>query len=180
MKKVFIVIAALGISAFNITNLYAQNTADYAKRTFRFSAALASAENDELFVTAHYLNDVNVKAVRTFQKMYKDARNVFWSESNGTIYSRFTANGTAYRNFFTKKGSWIGGIQTYGEEKLPREVRAVIKPIYYDYAITLVDEVSLPDQQPVYVVHIEDNNSIKNIAIQNGETRVLDEFEKSN
>ena len=93
---------------------------------------------------------------------------------------RFANKGIDYRNFFTQKGSWIGGIQTYGEDKLPREVRAVIKPVYYDYAITLVEEVSLPNQQPVYIVHVEDKDSIKNIAVQNGEMRVLDAFEKAN
>lgn len=179
MKKVIIVFAVLGISAFNLFNYsFAQTTTDYARRSFRFSAELANAADDETMST-NYLSDVSVRAVRTFQKMFKDAHNVSWSEVNGTYYSRFSDKGTDYRNFFTRNGGWIGGIQTYGENKLPRDVRAIIKPIYYDDVITLVDEVNLPNQQPVYVVHLEGENSIRNIAVQNGEMRTLEEFEKA-
>jgi hypothetical protein len=181
MKKVIIVIAVLGISAFNLFNYSnAQITQNHARRMFRFSAELASAADNETATPAVYGNDINAKAIRTFQKMFKDAQNVSWSEENGTYNSRFKSNGVDYRNFFSKGGSWIGGMQTYGENKLPRDVRAIIKPIYYDYTITIVDEVNLPNQQPIYVIHMEGENLIKNIAVQGGEIRTIDEFEKAN
>jgi peptidoglycan hydrolase-like protein with peptidoglycan-binding domain len=179
MKKLVILFAALGIAALNVKSLYAQGAQDYARRNFKFSALLASAADDEDITATNYAGDVSEKAVRTFQKMFKDASNVSWSEENRTVYSRFNSNGVNYRNFFTRGGNWIGGIRTYGEDKLPKDVRAIVKPQYYDYAITLVDEVNLPNQLPVYVVHLEDATSIRNVAVQNGEIRVLDQFYKS-
>ncbi|HMI63045.1 MAG TPA: hypothetical protein VK518_19140, partial [Puia sp.] len=65
------------------------------------------------------------------------------------------------------------------EKQLPRDVRAIVKSTYYDFVITLVRIIEIPDHM-VYLVHMEDENSIKIVRVsEEYEMDVLEEFTKN-
>jgi hypothetical protein len=62
---------------------------------------------------------------------------------------------------------------------MPRDVRAMVKSQYYDYTITLVEEIIEPFKPLVYVVHLEDVETLKNIRVSEREMEVMDEYKKN-
>ncbi len=94
------------------------------------------AENNDNSI----LKDINPKAIKDFKKTFA-ARNKTWYKSDKGFIASFSLgeikNVVAYNN----KGKWQHTIRIYNEDKLPRNVRANVKHTYYDYSITLVEEI---------------------------------------
>ena len=65
----------------------------------------------------------------------------------------------------------------YDEKKLPPEVRAIGKSTYYDYSITRVDEIHV-NSQIIYQVHMQDENTWKNIRVCDGSIEVVEDYNK--
>jgi hypothetical protein len=80
------------------------------------------------------------------------------------FFSYFHKNGYGDRAFYDKKGHWVYSLILFGEDKLPRDVRATIKSAYFDMAIKLVEEVQTSDGH-VYIVHLEDQSGFRVIKI---------------
>ncbi len=57
---------------------------------------------------------------------------------------------------------------------------ALVKSQYYDYTITLVEEIEVPMKPLVYVVHMEDSATLKNVRVSDREMEVLEEYKKDN
>jgi hypothetical protein len=55
----------------------------------------------------------------------------------------------------------------------------MIKSQYYDYKITLVEEIVQTLKPLVYVVHMEDATSLKNIRVSEREMEVIEEYKKA-
>ncbi len=87
------------------------------------------------------------KAIKDFQTRFADANNAKWfSDENGFV-SYFVKDGYGNRVFYDKKGHWQYSLIFYGEDKLPRDVRAAVKSTYFDLSITLVEEVQTTERQ---------------------------------
>jgi hypothetical protein len=164
--------------------IYAQNSvgpvAFSSTKTFKSSIrSLTALEN--LTSTGSYIpdaKDIQSKAVKDFQIRFSNVSNAVWfSDPNGFL-SYFVQDGYGNRVFYDKKGRWKFSLILYGENKLPRDIRALIKSTYYDLAITLVKEVRTIDGVG-YVVNLEDKSNIKIIKINNGgEMEILLELTK--
>jgi hypothetical protein len=62
---------------------------------------------------------------------------------------------------------------------LPKDVRALVRSTYYDYHITQADEIlQHGNEEPVYLVHLKDEKSWKNIMIKDGEIIEREEYGK--
>jgi hypothetical protein len=55
----------------------------------------------------------------------------------------------------------------------------MIKSQYYDYKITLVEEIVQTLKPLVYVVHMEDATTLKNIRVSDREMEVVEEYKKA-
>ena len=75
------------------------------------------------------------------------------------------------------KGHWRFTISYYDEKKLPDEVRATVKSIYYDYNITRVEEIHV-DDIIMYLVHMQDENTWKILKIADREMSIVEDFNK--
>jgi len=120
---------------------------------------------------------VNIKAVRDFAKSFKDVENVHWYTVPDGAMVYFTERGIKSRAGYDKKGNWLYCMRSYAEQHLPKEIRAQVKSIYYDYAITWVNEITY-GRQALYVVHIQDEFCWKNIRISEDEMETMETFEK--
>jgi hypothetical protein len=68
-------------------------------------------------------------------------------------------------------------IRYYNEEKLPREVRHLVKSNYYDFSIYHVSEFR-SNGKTAYVVVLEDKTSWKKIKVVDSEFEIIGEFSK--
>ncbi|HLZ88734.1 MAG TPA: hypothetical protein VKQ52_15870 [Puia sp.] len=116
-----------------------------------------------------------VKASRDFWKQVGDQKNEQWYKETTGYSAEYTDGPVKALYRYDKNGKWLYSILTYGENRLPEEVRHLVRSTYYDFGIQWVKEVG-DAQSTVYVVHIENDTAWKEVAVQDGEMRVLKEF----
>lgn len=76
------------------------------------------------------------------------------------------------RTFYDKKGRVRFTISYYSEKELPREVRSIVKPEYYDYTILTVEEVKL-NGKSIYLIDMQDSTTIKTVRVADGEMELI-------
>jgi hypothetical protein len=117
------------------------------------------------------------KAVRSFWQLYGDSKNENWFHLENGSLAEFVDKDIHYRVFFDRKGNWNYTLKQYSEKVLPKDVRAMVRSIYYDYAIKQVKEVNQA-QLVVYLIHIENDQEWKTIRVADGELEVAEEYVK--
>jgi hypothetical protein len=85
-----------------------------------------------------------------------------------------------FRVEYDVRGNWSATEKDYFEAKLDRDVRKVVKRVYFDYTITSIREIITNTffTTPIYIIHIEDEKSFKNVAVYDGEMSVVDQYLK--
>lgn len=178
MKKLFF--AAI-LAAILTPAIHAQN-ADFS---FSKHKNEAGADSYKFEVTGTNgstatINNVNIKAVKDFEKSCKNAESIHWYvEAKGSVAYYFT-NGKKGMRVYDKKGHFLYNILSYQEEFLPFEVRDLVKRTYYfDYTIDLVNEVQTLGKT-FFVVNISDKTTLKKVSVYDGEMELLTDFKKTN
>ena len=126
-------------------------------------------------------SEVNQKAVKNFTRSYKGQSDEVWHNVTDGFIAHFTSGDINYRVDYDKKGNWLHTIRTYDESKLPRDVRHMVKSIYYDFDITQVQEIESPLNvenplnAPTYIIHLEGKKEFINLRVCDGE---MDEWQK--
>lgn|GEM_PF-3521118 len=82
------------------------------------------------------------------------------------------ASAQTTRVFYDKKGRVRFTIDYYGEKELSREVKSIVKPVYYDYAIVSVQEVKL-NGRSIYLIDLQDSNTLKTVRVADGEMELV-------
>ena len=162
--------------------LFSQVNAQVAKASFEFN--LKEAISTEALSYAAINGEtntanVNTRALKDFTKSFKDAENVSWSAMKDGFLASFKENGVETKAYYDQKGRWTATIRTYKEDKLPKDVRKQVKSTYYDYEISRVHEVELPLTPITYVVQLVGKKELINLGVYDGETEVLQRFNKS-
>jgi hypothetical protein len=126
------------------------------------------------------LNKIHVKAMRDFLKRDKPILNAEWMIVEAGFVVKYTdKNNSHCRSVYNCRGQFSYTLKQYSESKMPHDVRAMVKSQYYDYTITLVEEITEPLKPLVYVVHMEDASTLKNLRISEREMQVLEEYKKN-
>jgi len=146
-------------------------------RTNPFNESTVSNASDNIEPS-----NVNHKAVKDFDRNFKNA-NAKWYQVENQFVAMFTADEVSYQVAYDKKGHKLYSIRNYDENKLPGDIRHNVKSIYYDYAITLVQEIEMPFNvenplnAPTYIIHLEGKTKFINLRVCDGE---MDEWQKFN
>ena len=117
------------------------------------------------------------KASRDLWRRVGDQKEEQWFKGSTGYQAEFTEGLMKAMYCYDKSGRFVYSILTYGEDKLPEDVRYLVRSTYFDYGIRWVKEVN-EAQNLVYVVHMENDRAWKEVAVQDGEMRVLKEFSK--
>jgi hypothetical protein len=141
---------------------------------------LAARENNVM--TGMYVpeeKNKNLKAQKDFQDRFKNVDNAKWFyDSKVGFVTYFLKDGYGNRVFYDKKGNWMYSLIFYGEDKLSRDIRAQVKSIYFDFNITLVEEIQMKVGTQ-YVVYLEDKSEIKILEVdREGQIQILQEMVK--
>lgn len=137
----------------------------------------AQVSDHASLMNAHTLSaePAAAKAARDFIQRAGDQKEEHWYKEPTGYEADYTDGAVKALYRYDKKGNWVYSILTYGEDKLPEDVRALVKGHYYDFNINWVKEVT-EAQTTVYVVHMESAKAWKEVSVQEGEMRVLKEF----
>ena len=184
MKKAFFFGFTGLFFSWTITNVtYSQGSISTAKLKPQFSLEknvpiskqLNSSKNSDFFLR----NEINIKAVRNFTREYKNISDARWFKSaNGEFAVYFISENIPSVIYYNKKGDYEFMIRRYNEEKLPHEIRHLVKSNYYDFNIYHVTEISR-NGKIVYGIKLEDKISWKTIKVVDDEMEVIEEYFKS-
>ena len=101
-----------------------------------------------------FVGRVNPPVIRNFLKTYKDVSDEKWIEVKEGFVAMFNYNGVDYQVAYTKKETCFCTIRSYSEDKMPTDLRHIVKSTYYDYEITRVHEIETPLDPVTYVVQL--------------------------
>jgi hypothetical protein len=124
---------------------------------------------------------VNLKAMRDFRNTYTNVNDEVWIKSKNGYIALFTSDDTRFKVEYDNLGDWYATEKAYAENKLPRDIRAIVKRTYFDYTINWITEITVPEDftGPAYIIQIQDEKGYRSICVHEGEMRTLEEFSKS-
>ena len=125
-----------------------------------------------------YLNNIHTRAVRDFVSKYEKATDVAWFSVQDGFIVRFVTDSMYSRSAYKKNGIWVYTIKQYAEERMLKAIRHIVKSTYYDYSITLVEEIETPEEPVKYLVHLQDAVSWKNVLVSNGQLDLIESRKK--
>jgi len=171
MKKNHLFIAAILLIAMAAgSNVNAQTTKNISFLTDvkTMEKAMALSEPSDA---------INSRAKRDFRRSYPDVDDAQWYAFKDGFAAKFNDDGYEHMVTYNRVGDWQYTISNYDEKKLDENVRALVKSTYYDYTITLVQEITLHDQT-IYVIHMQDATTWKTLKVADGEMSILEDFNK--
>ncbi len=127
-----------------------------------FNAAKANPAITPEGNTANINTSINARALKDFTRSFKNADKASWFEIKDGFVARFKEDDVETKAYYDRKGRWTSTIRTYNEDKLPKDIRKLVRSTYYDYSIYFVNEVTVGDQK-AYLVKIQDETTLKTI-----------------
>ena len=180
MKKLFLSCIQLLMSALLITgSASAQRTISASVTTGQpvESETSATKNINETAKAGADIKDIHVRAVKNFNRQYKDVRDVKWSNADKTIMATFEKDGVQNRVIYYKNGRWLHTILSYEPSRLPEPVREIIRSNFRNYDITWVTEIQERDKV-FHFVNIENAKSFKQIAVCDDRFRIYKDLKK--
>ena len=183
MKKnlialVIVSVATLaGISRANAQIVSNNSSLEYGKNAIEINKTTQSVNN----LTTEP-ESIARRALKDFANSYRNVSGESWMKIKNGFSVKFLSDGIRTTIYYNQKGNWTGSVKYYGEEKLPHEIRHIVKSTYYDYRIIYTQEIETPDSGgvPTYVICVEDKTNIKMVRICEGEMSVWKEYMKAN
>jgi hypothetical protein len=131
-----------------------------------------------MHISSGYSSSIHIRAVRDFLKRTKSTPCAEWAAVNNGFVVKYVVNDRRCRTVYNKRGDFLYTIRQYAESQMTKESRTAVKSRYFDYEITLVEEIERPSQPLTYVVHLEDATTIINVQVKDGEVELVEEFTK--
>ncbi len=113
-----------------------------SKTEFLKNNIIADAPTDAAKIKK--LSKMNLHATKDFNSKYKTVGNASWYQIENGLVANFNRNEVATIVAYNNRGRWLCTINTYAEKDMPKDVRAKVKSIYYDYTIVVVRDVAVP------------------------------------
>jgi len=125
------------------------------------------------------LNERNSQAVRNFARDFKNVSDARWIKSANGFVVYFLQDNIQNWIVYNEKGSQEFMIRDYYEEKLPRNVRHIVKSAYYDFSIFCINEITVKGVT-TYVVtltnEVNDKTFWKIVQVVDGEMEIVKEY----
>ena len=115
--------------------------------------------------------------ILTASASYASGNNSLENMKGYTVHS--VIDGRESTTAYDKKGNWVYTIQRYSVDNLDKSIIDKVLSIYGEYGVTGIQKIEQPNSAVVYVVNIENKNSLKTVQIVNDEIQVMQNFKKS-
>ena len=123
--------------------------------------------------------DVNKKVLKHFNKTFRNAENIKWSQLNDNFLAAFTKDDIATKSLFNKKGHLIYSIDYFSEKELPANIKNIVAGNYRHYAITSVARIQ-QDNQKIWIVKLANKANYISVRIKNEDVDEIENFHKAN
>jgi len=179
MKKTPILAAALLSAALISGQLSAQESKSRVNLAATQSVnTSATASSGATLANAAAVSTISVRAIKDFRSRFTKIADEQWSHIDRGFCAYCTKDGIKARVYYDLRGHWQGSLKYCDESQLPHFIRDVVKRTYYDFAITFVNIVEVPEHT-AYLVHLEDKKTLKIVRVnEEGEMDIMDEFVK--
>ena len=117
--------------------------------------------------------------MRSFVSSYWDATDPKWVKYSDGYVVYFMRGSIRYKVYYTPDGDVQCTIRQFTVEDMPRDVRQMVESTYADYSIFQVHAVTSMEKTR-YEIKIEDDDSFKEIKIDDKGMVVTNAFKKSN
>jgi hypothetical protein len=122
-------------------------------------------------------SNIHIRAVRDFKKKYSNAVDETWLAASRGFTVRFVEDAVLTTVRYKSNGDWIHTVKRYHEPKLAKDIRATVKPVYYDYSILVIYELVDPyTKEPEYYLHMKQHQLYKVVKVANGEMEEVQSF----
>ena len=131
MKKTIICsFTGLFLACISTSFAYTQNPTGIAKLQLK-PEIISSAQSSEEKEDDRILSDrVHIKAVRDFTKTYRNVTGAKWFRSGDGFVVYFTPKkDVKTKLYYDKKGNYQCKVRSYSEDRLPAEIRHLVKPV---------------------------------------------------
>jgi hypothetical protein len=124
-------------------------------------------------------NEINIWAVRDFVNRFEEVENVLWfAIPKGGYEAYFVRDGYGDRIIYDKSGGWQQSLITFDEDKCPRDIRAAVKSLFFDFDIIIVEEVDNREGAE-FIFYLQDKSSFRIVRVsKENEVELLQEFDK--
>ncbi|MFT3681042.1 MAG: hypothetical protein QM791_12260 [Ferruginibacter sp.] len=119
--------------------------------------------------------DVNAKVVKSFYRSYGEQTAANWTRTARGFNVTFKNDGVNTLVYYTPGGREESKLRFYFENKLPAEVRHIVKSNFYDYSILYVTEVQKNDATAFYI-KMQDSSTLKTIRLVNEDWDVVEDL----
>ena len=177
MKKSFLS-RFTGICLLLVITIAANAQLSFKQETLKGNADFEKSASKDVSDEVEMKN-VNRKAVKDFALSFKNVTDEKWFKQRDGFVAMFTLDDIDYLIAYDKKGRKAYTIRNYNESKLPVDLRHIVKSTYYDYAITVVQEIETPFNPITYIVHLEGKTELINLRICDGKMEEWQKFKKS-
>ena len=173
----FALVAGCIITLTGVNGANAQNPVSPAPKKFSEMEKAMVPANDEV----PGRDMISPRALRDFAKRCKNVTAERWVKVNGGYSANFISDGVSNSIFYNSHGKWLSSLRGYNEEKLPHEIRDIVKYEYHDYSIFYVQEIETIGAYgtPAYLIYLEGKNNFKVMRIKDGQADVMREIKKS-
>jgi hypothetical protein len=98
------------------------------------------------------------------------------SREGYTLHS--VIDGLQSTSAYNKNGNWIYTIEQYSIDNLDKNIIDKVQSVYSDCGVTSIQKVVQPGMEPVYVVHLENEKSIKLIRLTKDDMELVQNLTK--
>jgi hypothetical protein len=174
-KNLFTAFAGIFLLLATCTTSNAQRISDNVQPSSDF----IPVDNTALKNTPVARDEVNSRVVKNFIRSYKNVSNEKWYKLRDGFVTMFDLGGIGYQVAYGKKGNWLHTIRSFDESGLSEDLRHMVKSIYYDCAINLVQQIDKPVDPTAYLIQLKSKTEIINLRIYDGEMTVLNKYSRS-
>ncbi|MFV0607101.1 MAG: hypothetical protein ACK5NK_14815 [Niabella sp.] len=115
---------------------------------------------------------INAKVLKTFNHVFKDAKNVYWYKHTNYLQASFTDGDIKTKAYIDSNGQLLQTIRYYKENNLPANVLYKLNKKYSQQTIWGVVEVS-DNRSTNYHITLKDRNNWYKIQVTNEGNIVL-------
>ncbi len=127
-----------------------------------------------------FRNEININAVRSFTRNYKNVSDAKWRKlKDGFSVAYFDNDSVRTMVLYSKTGSCESITRYYLANKLPADVRDPVKSTYDDFDIYHVIESTI-NGVTSYLIKMEGKSTWKTVRVVDGEMEVVEEYFKLN
>jgi hypothetical protein len=175
MKRTLVSIITTGIMTFL---MYSNANAQIAmNKSVKTDDRLRTEKYNLLDTKTSSGTTINFRTLKDFKKRFASVNNATWDITSDGYFAEFSADSIKTIAAYGKKGKWFYTIQRYNEKKLPADIRARVKSVYYDYSILNINEVHVPDyEDAIYILDLKFDQHFKTVRVSGEEMEVIADF----